>query len=49
MEWSKKSYLGSAAIVSFVLQVLFKDERRRVSPRFHLFVSNINHGKEEAR
>ena len=35
--WSRKSCLGPAEIVSFVCVVLFKDEGRRVSPRFHIF------------
>ena len=36
-------------IASFVFLVLFKDVGgRRVSPRFHLFISDINQGNEEA-
>ena len=36
-------------IASFVFLVLFKDVGgRRVSPRFHLFVYDINQGNEEA-
>ena len=35
--WSRKSCLGPAEIVSFVCVILFKDEGRRVSPRFHIF------------
>ena len=27
--------------------VLFEDGRRRVSPRFHLFVSDVNETKEQ--
>ena len=41
--WSRDSSLGPAEIASFVHLVLFKDEGRRVSPRFHLFVSDVNH------
>ena len=47
--WTKKSFLGPAVTAFFVFQVLFKDEWRRVSRRFHLFVSDINQGKKEAR
>ena len=36
-------------IASFVFLVLFKDVGGlRVSPRFHLFISDINQGNEEA-
>ena len=41
---SKKPCLGPAEIASF----LFKDGRPSVSPRLHLFVSDVNQGKEEA-
>ena len=41
---SKKSYLGPVDIASFVFLVSFKDCGRRVSPRFHLFVSDVNQG-----
>ena len=44
--WSRKSCLGLAEIASVVL-VLFKDGGHRVSPRFHLFVSDVNHGNKE--
>ena len=46
--WSRESCLGLAEITSFVFVVLFKDEGRRVSPRFHLFVSAVNQGNKEA-
>ena len=46
--WSRKSSLGPAEIASIVCLVLFKDEGCRVSPRFHLFVSDVNHWNEEA-
>ena len=36
-----------AEIISFVFLVLFKDGGCKVSPRFHLFVFNINQGKED--
>ena len=39
----RNSYLRSDKTASFVCLVLFKDEWRKVSPRFHLFVSDINH------
>ena len=41
--WSRKSSLAPAKIAFFVCLVLLKDEGRKVSPRFHLFVSDINH------
>ena len=47
MACSRKSYLGPAEIASVVFLVLFKDEGRRVSPRFHLFVSRFNQENEE--
>ena len=46
--WNKSSSLGPAEIASFVRLVLFKDEERGVSPRLHLFVSDVNHWNEEA-
>ena len=46
--WSKKSCLGPAEIASFVCRVLFKDNGCRMIPRFHLFVSDVNQGNEEA-
>ena len=46
--WSRKSCLGPAEIASFVFLVLFKDGGCRVSLRFHLFVSGVNQGNEEA-
>ena len=42
--WSRKSCLGPADIAPF----LFKDGGPSVSPRFHLFVSDVNQGNEEA-
>ena len=44
--WSRKSCLGPAEIVSFVSLVLFKNAGRKVSPRFHLFVSDVNQGNK---
>ena len=38
----EESCLGLAEITSFVFLALFKDWRRRVRPRFHLFVSDVN-------
>ena len=43
-----KSSLAPAEITSFVFLVLFKDNGQRVNPRFHLFVSDVNQGNEEA-
>ena len=43
----EKVVLGPVIIASFVFQVLLNDEGRRVSPRFHLFFSDINRGIEE--
>ena len=40
----QKFYLRPADIASFVFLVSFKDCGRRVSPRFHLFVSDVNKG-----
>ena len=44
--WSRKSPLGPAEIASFVSLVLFKNAGRDVSPRFHLFVSDVNQGNK---
>ena len=46
--WGRDYCLGPAEIASFVFLVLFKDGRPSVSPRFHLFVSDVNQGIEEA-
>ena len=46
--WRKKPYLGLAEIVAFVFLILFKDGGCRVSPRFQLFVFDVNQGNEEA-
>ena len=40
--WSRTSCLGPAEITSLVSLVLFKNAGRKVSPRFHLFVSDFN-------
>ena len=42
MAWSKIFFLGLPLIASLVFRVLVKDEWRRMSPKFHLFVSDIN-------
>ena len=39
---SRKSCLGPAEIASFLSLVLFKNAGRKVSPRFHLFISDVN-------
>ena len=46
--WSRKFCLGQAEIKFFVFLVLFKDGGHKVSPRFHLFVSDVNQGNKEA-
>ena len=42
--WSRNFCLWPAETASFVCLVLFKNRWRRVSPTFHLFVSDINQG-----
>ena len=44
--WSIKSCLGPAEIASFVSLVLFKNVGRKVSSRFHLFVSDVDQGNK---
>ena len=44
---SRKSCLGHAEITSFEFLVLFKDKGCKVSPRFNLFVSDVNQGNRE--
>ena len=46
--WTRKCCLGPADIASFLFLLLFKDGERRVSPRFHPFVSDVNQGNPEA-
>ena len=46
--WSRRSYLGIVEITSIVFLVLLNDGGCRMSPRFHLFVSDVNQGNEEA-
>ena len=46
--WSKDSSLEPVEIASFVRLVLLKYEGLRVSPRFHLFVSDVNRRIDEA-
>ena len=46
--WCRKFSLGPSEIASFVCLVLLRDEVRRMSPIFHLFVSHVNHWNEEA-
>ena len=48
MAWSRKSYSEPAEISTVAFQVLLKDVGCRVSSRFHLFVSHVNQGNEEA-
>ena len=43
----QKSCLELIEITSFVLLVLFKDGGRRVSPRFNIFVSDVNQCNKE--
>ena len=47
LAWSRKSYLGQAEITFCVFRVSFKDGRRKVSPRFHLFDFDVNQGNKE--
>ena len=42
--WSRKSCLGSIEIAFFAFLVLFKDGGCRISPRFHLFFSDVDQG-----
>ena len=44
--WNRNSCVGPAEIVSFVFLVLFKVGGPSVSPRFHLFISDVNQGNE---
>ena len=44
---SRKSCLGHAEITSFEFLVLFKDKGCKESPRFNLFVSDVNQGNRE--
>ena len=47
MAWSRKSCIGPAEIVSFVFLVFLMDGEWRVSPRCHIFVSDVNQGNVE--
>ena len=48
MRWSRKLYSGPDEIPSFSSWFfLFKNERCRMSPRFHLFISDVNEGNDE--
>ena len=42
----RKSFLRPAEISSLVFLVIIKDEGCRLSPRFHVFVSDVNHRKK---
>ena len=44
--WSRKSYLRMAEITSCVFLVLFKGGECKVSPKCHLYVFDMNQGKE---
>ena len=46
--WSRNFCLVPAEVTSFVLLVLSKNGTPSVGPRFHLFVSDVNQGNEEA-
>ena len=48
MVWSRRFCLEPVEVASFLFLVLFKDGGCRLSPRSHLFVSDINQGNEEA-
>ena len=45
--WSRKSLLGPAEIAFYVFLVFFKDGGRRVNPKFHFFVSDVNQGNKK--
>ena len=40
--WSRKSCLRPAVIAPFVFLILFKDGKRKVSLRFHLFLFDVH-------
>ena len=44
----QKVFVGPTEIVSFVFLVVFKDGGFRVNPGFHLFLSDVNQGNEDA-
>ena len=46
LAFSRKSYLGPVEIVSCVFLVLFKDGGCNISPKCHLYVFDVNQGKE---
>ena len=46
VEWSRKSCLGPAEIAPFVSLVLFENTGRKLSPRFRIFVSDVNQGNK---
>ena len=48
MARSRDSCLEPTEVASFVFLVLLKDGRPSVSPRFPLFVSDVNQGNKEA-
>ena len=43
-----ESVVSPAEITSFLCLVLFKDRGRKVSSKFHLFLSDVNQENEEA-
>ena len=45
--WSRRSCLGPVDIASFVFLVIFIDWGHRMSPKFHLLISNVNQGNKE--
>ena len=46
---NQEVFLGPPEFASFVFLVLLKDGECRVSPRFQMFVSDVNQGNEEVR
>ena len=46
LAWSRNSYLRPAEIVSWVFLALFKNGGRKVSAKCHLYVFDVNQGKE---
>ena len=45
--WGRKSYLAPVEISSSVFLIQFKDGGHRVSLRLHLFVSDVDPGKDD--
>ena len=46
---SRKFYSEPAETASIVFLVLFKNGGSRMSPRFHIFISDVNQENEQTR